>query len=44
VGLDLVRRTVQALDGRISVATAPGKFTRFRIVLRAGHASQEAVA
>jgi signal transduction histidine kinase len=44
VGLDLVRRTVQALDGRISVATAPGKFTRFRIVLRPDQARQEAVA
>jgi signal transduction histidine kinase len=44
VGLDLVRRTVQALGGKVGVATAPGKFTRFRIVLRAEPSCQEAVA
>jgi signal transduction histidine kinase len=44
VGLDLVRRIVQELGGKVGVATAPGKFTRFRVVLRAEPSSQEAVA
>jgi chemotaxis protein histidine kinase CheA len=44
VGLDLVRRMVQSLGGRISVATAPGKYTRFRVLLPAGHARRDAVA
>jgi two-component system chemotaxis sensor kinase CheA len=43
VGLDLVRRTVQALGGKVGISTAIGKFTRFRIVLQADQAYQEAV-
>ena len=44
VGLDLVRRTVQTLGGRVGLGTVPGKYTRFRIVLHAATASQDAVA
>lgn len=44
VGLDLVRRMVQSRGGRISVATAPGKYTRFRVLLPAERARQEAIA
>lgn len=44
VGLDLVRRMVQSLGGRISVATAPGKYTRFRVLLPLEQGRQEAVA
>ncbi len=44
VGLDLVRRMVQSLGGRISVATAPGKYTRFRVLVPAEQARQDAVA
>lgn len=44
VGLDVVRRVVKDLGGKVAVATAPGKFTRFRIVLPALAARQDAVA
>ena len=44
VGLDVVRRVVKELDGKVAVATAPGKFTRFRIVLPALATRQDAVA
>ncbi|HET7202647.1 MAG TPA: ATP-binding protein, partial [Steroidobacteraceae bacterium] len=44
VGLDLVRRTVQELGGKVGVATAAGKFTRFRILLGPEPACQDAVA
>jgi len=44
VGLDLVRRMVQSLGGRISVATSPGKYTRFRVLLPAEQARRDAVA
>ncbi|HEX6571020.1 MAG TPA: ATP-binding protein [Steroidobacteraceae bacterium] len=44
VGLDLVRRTVQELGGKVGVATANGKYTRFRIVLPAAQAGQVAAA
>jgi two-component system chemotaxis sensor kinase CheA len=44
VGLDVVRRVVKDLGGKVAVATAPGKFTRFRIVLPAAAARQDAVA
>jgi two-component system chemotaxis sensor kinase CheA len=44
VGLDVVRRVVKELGGKVAVATAPGKFTRFRIVLPALAARQDAVA
>ena len=44
VGLDLVRRTVQELGGKVGVATANGKYTRFRIVLPAAQAGQAAAA
>ena len=35
VGLDLVRRTVQSLNGKLGVTSVPGKFTRFRLTLPA---------
>jgi len=44
VGLDLVRRTVQTLGGRIGVSTTPGKSTKFRIVLPSDVARRGAVA
>jgi len=44
VGLDLVAKWVRALGGQISVSTAPGKFTRFRIVLPSEARAQGAVA
>lgn len=44
VGLDVVWKTVRGLGGKISVSTAPGKFTRFRIQLPAEIAQQGAVA
>jgi two-component system, chemotaxis family, sensor kinase CheA len=44
VGLDVVWKTVRGLGGRISVATAPGKFTRFKIQLPAELVQQGAVA
>lgn len=44
VGLDVVRRVVKELGGKVAVATAPGKFTRFRIVLPAVAIRQDAVA
>ncbi|HXW09885.1 MAG TPA: ATP-binding protein [Steroidobacteraceae bacterium] len=33
VGLDLVRRTVQSLNGKLGVTSVPGRFTRFRLAL-----------
>jgi HPt (histidine-containing phosphotransfer) domain-containing protein len=33
VGLDLVRRTVQDLGGRVGLSTSPGRATRFRVLL-----------
>lgn len=44
VGLDLVRRTVQELGGRVGLVTIPGKCTRFRITLQAEPARQDALA
>ncbi len=44
VGLDLVRRVVRDLGGRVGVATAPGRSTRFRVTLPAEAARQGAVA
>jgi chemotaxis protein histidine kinase CheA len=44
VGLDMVRRSVEALGGRIGVATAAGRMTRFRITLPAESVRQGAVA
>ncbi|MDE2295665.1 MAG: Hpt domain-containing protein [Gammaproteobacteria bacterium] len=44
VGMDVVARTIRALGGRIGVATAPGKYTRFRIHLPPGGAAATAVA
>jgi HPt (histidine-containing phosphotransfer) domain-containing protein len=44
VGLDVVWKTVRGMGGRISVSTAPGKFTRFKIVLPAEGTQQGAVA
>ncbi len=44
VGLDVVWKTVRGLGGRISVASSPGKFTRFKIQLPAEMVQQGAVA
>lgn len=44
VGLDLVRRTVHALGGKVGVSTSLGKFTRFRVVLQVEPAFQETAA
>jgi signal transduction histidine kinase len=44
VGLDLVSKWVTALGGQISVSTAPGKFTRFHVLLPAKPQRQGAVA
>jgi HPt (histidine-containing phosphotransfer) domain-containing protein len=44
VGLDLVKRTIHALGGRVGVASHQGKVTRFRVVLQAQPVRQEAVA
>lgn len=41
VGLDLVRRTVQSLNGRLGVTSVPGKFTKFRLVLPAPEAMRQ---
>ena len=44
VGLDLVRRTVQELNGKLGVSSVSGKLTRFRLVLPApDSARQQAV-
>jgi two-component system chemotaxis sensor kinase CheA len=44
VGLDLVRRTVQSLNGKLGVTSVPGKFTRFRLALPSVEAdAQQAV-
>ncbi len=44
VGLDLVRRSVEDLGGRVGVATTPGRATRFRVLLPAESAARGAVA
>jgi signal transduction histidine kinase len=44
VGLDVVREAVQALDGRIGMATTPGRGTRFRVTLPTEAARRSAVA
>ena len=44
VGLDLVRRTVRELGGRVGVATTPGRSTRFQVTLPAEAERQGAVA
>jgi chemotaxis protein histidine kinase CheA len=44
VGLDFVLKAVHALGGKISIATAPGKYTRFAILLPAQSGRQDAVA
>ncbi len=44
VGLDFVHKAVQAMGGRIGVATAPGKYTRFSILLPAASKQQSSVA
>lgn len=44
VGLDVVRKTVRELDGKIAVATTPGRFTRFRVLLPGTAAREDAVA
>jgi chemotaxis protein histidine kinase CheA len=40
IGMDLVRERVHALGGKVGVATKPGEFTRFRIVLPYARSSQ----
>ena len=44
VGLDLVRRTVQSLNGKLGVTSVPGKFTRFRLALPALEATRQQAA
>jgi two-component system, chemotaxis family, sensor kinase CheA len=44
VGLDVVWKTVRGMGGKISVSTAPGKYTRFKILLPSDGAQQGAVA
>jgi chemotaxis protein histidine kinase CheA len=44
VGLDIVRRGVEELGGRVGVATTPGRVTRFRVLLPAELARRDAVA
>ena len=44
VGLDVVRKTVRELDGKVAVATTPGRFTRFRVLLPGPAAREDAVA
>jgi two-component system chemotaxis sensor kinase CheA len=44
VGLDAVRQAVQALGGRVGLATTPGRGTRFRVTLPAEVGRQGAVA
>ena len=44
VGLDLVRRSVEELGGRVGLATTAGRSTRFRITLPAESVRQGAVA
>jgi signal transduction histidine kinase len=41
VGLDLVRRTVQSLSGKLGVTSVSGKFTRFRLTLPAPEAVRQ---
>jgi len=44
VGLDVVWKTVRGMGGKISVSTAPGKYTRFKILLPNESIQQGAVA
>jgi HPt (histidine-containing phosphotransfer) domain-containing protein/PAS domain-containing protein len=44
VGMDVVARSIYALNGKIGVATNPGKFTRFKIALPAVTEASSAVA
>jgi two-component system chemotaxis sensor kinase CheA len=44
VGLDVVWKTVRGMGGKISVSTAPGKYTRFKILLPNDSVQQGAVA
>ena len=44
MGLDFVLKAVHAMGGKIGVATAPGKYTRFSILLPAQSSQQGAVA
>jgi signal transduction histidine kinase len=44
VGLDIVRKTVRDLGGKVAVATTPGRFTRFRVLLPEPAAQENAVA
>jgi chemosensory pili system protein ChpA (sensor histidine kinase/response regulator) len=42
VGLDVVNAAVRTCGGRIGIATAPGKYTRFKVVLPRAAAPAEA--
>jgi len=44
VGLDFVLKAAQSIGGKISIATAPGKYTRFSMLLPAQSGQQDAVA
>jgi chemotaxis protein histidine kinase CheA len=44
VGLDIVRKTVRDLGGKVAVSTTPGRFTRFRLLLAEPAAPDHAVA
>jgi two-component system phosphate regulon sensor histidine kinase PhoR len=44
LGLAIVRQAVRSLDGRIELDSAPGKGTRFRIVLERARVREAAVA
>jgi len=44
VGLDFVLKAVQSIGGKISIATTPGKYTRFSILLPVQSGRQGAVA
>jgi chemotaxis protein histidine kinase CheA len=44
VGLDFVLKAIHSIGGRISISTAPGKYTRFSISLPAHSGQQDAVA
>jgi len=44
VGLDIVRKTVRDLGGKVAVSTTPGRFTRFRVLFAEPAAQDDAVA
>lgn len=44
VGLEVVRRGVEEIGGRVGMATSPGRMTRFRVLLPTESARRDAVA